>query len=144
MSPWAGTRVRPPPLPALPLRRAGSRRSSIFGGSGTVVVIRLQTPISESFRLRLVDCAFNLLGRSLHYVIAQRPFNAVLIRIVKNLRQFVAKVVVRRRRRRRAPLQRGGLPWVVGSRLAFKAAVNQVVHEDELCGAGTQRGDGDK
>src|ERR1035441_6126841 len=39
--PSAGTMFRQPALPELPVGRGGSRRSSIFGGSGTVVAIRL-------------------------------------------------------------------------------------------------------
>src|SRR2546430_17114163 len=41
------TRFRPPPLPELPASLEGSRSFSIFGGSCTVVAIRLQTPITR-------------------------------------------------------------------------------------------------
>src|SRR2546430_17708872 len=92
------TRFRPPTLPELLASLEASRPFSIFGGSCTVVAIRLQTPITN-FRLRLVLRSLNLFWRGLHHIVAPRAFNPILVGIVVNLRQLIAKIVMWRRRR---------------------------------------------
>src|SRR5271166_6110739 len=103
----------PPPLPAC----SGER--SRFGGSCTVVAIPQSSlrdwHISSTspalkrraigrrpsgpgfFKLLLVVLCFDLLRRSLHYVITHRALHAVLIRIVVDDGKFAAKIIVGRR-----------------------------------------------
>src|SRR5260370_40424208 len=51
--------------------------------------------------------------------------------------------IVERRRRSRAPLERSGLPRVIGRWLAPEPAVNQVVDKNKLGGTGDESSDGD-
>src|SRR5271155_2349331 len=137
--PLAGTRVPGPPLPESLITRDRSRRSWILGASWKVVAMRNSFSDRNFFGLRFLVCRLHLFGGSLHHVVANRTLDAVLVRIMKNFRQFVAKVIVRRRCRRRAPLQGRGLPRVGGRDPSPKSAMDQVVQKYELSQSGQNR-----
>src|SRR5882762_4911363 len=139
--PSAGVRFRQPPLPEL---RLGERRVSFFGGSGTVVAMLLTSSCSNRIRRSLlVVRSLDSFRRILHYIIATRALDAVLIGIVINHRQFAGKVVVRRGGSR-GPFQGSGFPRIIRRGSALEPAMDQVIQENELGKAGEQGSDGDE